>query len=137
MSSTYLIILAILGWGVGSLFYKVANDNIHPMMISIIVTGVYVVLDSLMLAFVPFNKSVNTTGLVFTILGGICMAVGSLGYFYALKGGGSAGTTTVLTSLYPALTILLSAIFLKETFTIKHGIGIVFALIAFALMGSK
>ena len=137
MSTQTLICLTILGWGIGSLFYKIANDNMHPLMISVMITCVYFVLDIILFVFVPFNKTVNSTGLLFTILGALLMCVGSLGYFYALKGGGSAGATTVLTSLYPALTVILSAIFLKETFTIKHGIGIALALASFILMGMK
>lgn len=109
----------------------------HPLMISVCITGVYFVLDILLLAFIPFNRTVNNTGLLFTVLGALLMCVGSLAYFYALKGGGMAGATTVLTSLYPALTVILSAIFLKETLTIKHGIGIALALVSFILMSSK
>jgi uncharacterized membrane protein len=137
MSTTSLICLTILGWGIGSLFYKVANDNMHPMMISVLITGVYLVLDAVALAFIPFDKTINSPGLLFTILGAIFMCVGSLAYFYALKGGGSAGATTVLISLYPALTVILSAFFLKETFTVKHGIGIALALASFVFMSSK
>lgn len=64
------------------------------------------------------------------------MCAGSMGYFYALRGG-NAGTTTVLTSLYPAVTLILASIFLKESISFKHGIGIALALIAFILLGTK
>lgn len=136
MSSTYLIVLSIIGWGVGSLLYKVANDNIHPLMVSIIVTSVFVVLDIITLAFIPFDRTLNSTGVTYSILGGLCMCAGSLGYFFALRGG-NAGSTTVLTSLYPAITLILAAVFLKENITFKHGVGMVFAMAAIVLMSSK
>jgi transporter family protein len=136
MSSTYLIIIAILGWGIGSLFYKTANDNIHPIMVSTIVTAVYIIITPIPFLFMNFDRSVNSTGLIYSILGGLFMCAGSMGYFYALRGGG-AGSTTVLTSLYPAVTLILASIFLKETINFKHGVGIALALIAFILLGSK
>lgn len=136
MSSTHLIVLSIIGWGVGSLLYKVANDNIHPLMVSIIVTSVFVVLDIITLAFIPFDRTLNSTGIIYSILGGLCMCAGSLGYFFALRGG-NAGSTTVLTSLYPAVTLILAAFFLKENITFKHGIGMAFAMAAIILMSSK
>jgi transporter family protein len=136
MSSTYLILFSIFGWGIGSLFYKTANDNAHPIMVSTIVTAVYIVLTPIPFFFMKFDHSVNSTGLIYSILGGLCMCVGSMGYFYALRQG-SAGSITVLTSLYPAVTLLLSMIFMGETINFKQGIGCALALIAFVLLGSK
>ncbi len=136
MSSAHLIVVSIIAWGVGSLLYKVANDNIHPLMVSIIVTSVFVVLDIITLAFIPFDRTLNSTGITYSILGGLCMCAGSLGYFFALRGG-NAGSTTVLTSLYPAVTLILAAIFLKEHITFKHGVGMALAMVAIVLMGSK
>jgi transporter family protein len=136
MSPQYLVLLSIFGWGVGSLFYKVANDNAHPLMVSTIVTVVYIVLTPIPFMFMKFNTSVNTTGIIFSILGGLCMCVGSLGYFYSLRSG-NAGNVTILTSLYPALTLLLSCIFMKETIGLKQGIGMGLALVSFILLSMK
>lgn len=136
MSTTTLIALAILGWGIGSLFYKVANDNMHPVMVSTIVTLVYIVLTPLTFLVVKFDKAINTTGVIFTVLGGVCMAVGSMGYFFALKKGG-AGEITAVTSLYPGLTLILSMLFLHEEMTWRKGIGMVLALISFIVLGWK
>src|SRR5262249_15447532 len=136
MSTTFLIFLAILGWGIGSLFYKVANDNIHPIMVSTIVTFVYIVLTPLTFLIMKFDRSVNWTGATFSILGGVCMAVGSMGYFFALKKGG-AGEITAVTALYPALTLVLSMIFLQEDLTWKKGLGIVLALVSVIVLGWK
>jgi uncharacterized membrane protein len=136
MSSQYLILISIIGWGVGSLFYKVANDNVHPIMVSTIVTLVYIVLTPIPFFFMNFDKTVNTTGLVFSILGGLAMCAGSMGYFYALKGGG-AGEVTTVTALYPALTMLLSCLFMGEGITIKKGIGVALALASVLLLSQK
>lgn len=136
MSPTHLILITILGWGIGSYFYKTANSNIHPMMVSIIVTAFYVLWDTFAFAVIPFNKTINSTGIIYTLLGAFFMGAGSLAYFFALRDG-QAGTTTVLTALYPAVTVILAAIFLKEPLTIKSGIGIALALASFFLLSSK
>jgi transporter family protein len=86
--------------------------------------------------FIPFSKNINSTGIIYTLLGALFMGVGSLAYFYALRNG-PAGSTTVLTSMYPAVTLILASVFLKESFSFKQGIGIALALIAFVLVGSK
>jgi uncharacterized membrane protein len=131
-----LIFLAILGWGVGSLFYKVANDNVHPFMVSTIVTLVYIIMTPIPFLFVNFDRSVNSTGVIFSILGGLAMCVGSMGYFYALKSG-SAGQVTTVTAIYPALTMLLSCLFMGEGMTVKKGIGVALALGSMLLLSQK
>lgn len=136
MNPQYLVILSVIGWGVGSLFYKQANDNIHPLMVSTIVTLTYAVLTPFAFLFVKFPHTVNATGVGFAVGGGLCMCLGSLGYFYALRSG-SAGNITILTSLYPALTLLLSCIFLKEAIGLKQGIGMGLALVSFVLLSMK
>lgn len=135
-SEQYLILLSILGWGIGSIFYKIANDNIHPLMVSTIITIMYIILTPIPFIFMKFDHSINSVGFIFSILGGLCMCVGSLGYFYALRTS-NVGVVTTMTSLYPALTLLLSFLFLKETIHWKQGFGIMLALISFALLSSK
>lgn len=136
MSTPYLIVITIVVWGVGSLFYKVANDNMHPIMVSTVVTGVYFIITPITFFLYKFPKDINATGVGFSVMGGLLMAVGSIAYFYALKKGG-AGEVTTITALYPALTLLLSMFFMKETINLKQGIGMIFALISFVLLGLK
>jgi transporter family protein len=136
MSPVYLIAIAIIGWGAGSLFYKVANDAIHPVMVSAIVTMVFIVMTPITFLTVKFDRTVTWTGVTFSVLGGLCMAVGSMGYSFALKKGG-AGEITTVCALYPALTLALSAIFLHEEMTWRKGVGIVLALISVIVLSTK
>lgn len=137
MPSVYLILFSILGWGIGSLFYKLANNNMHPMMVTTIVTMVYVILTPLAFIFVKFDQSVNLSGIIYSVGGALCMCVGSLAYFFALKAGGAAGETTTLTALYPALTLLLSYFFLGEQLSIKKGVGIILAFVSIYFLSQK
>lgn len=136
MSNSQLIVIAILGWGVGSLFYKVANDNIHPIMVSTIVTAMYILLTPLSFTLFKVSYQLNATGIIFSLLGGFTMCIGSIAYFYALKNGG-AGEITTVTALYPALTLVLSIIFMHEDMSIKKGIGVGLALLSVLLLSHK
>lgn len=138
MSLTYLIILCILGWGFGSFFYKPANDVMHPIMVTTTVTLVYIIMTPLAFAFVKFDKTITWPGVIFSILGGTCMAIGSISYFFALKKAGSAvGEITAITSLSIAVTMILSMLFLHEEMTLRKGVGMVLAIITFIVLSWK
>lgn len=137
MSTQYLIILSILGWGVGSLFYKIANDNMHPVMVSILVTVFYIILAPLEYVVFKPSTNMNATGVSFALMGAALMGIGSLTYFFALQRGGEVGGTTALTSVYPALTMLLSVLFLKEELTVKKVIGVAMAFGAVYILSRK
>lgn len=136
MSNFNLALISILGWGIGSIFYKLANNSIHPVMVSIFVTALYVILDPLALVIFKVDYTVNTAGVIYSLLGGFTMCLGSLAFFYALQKG-AAGEVTVLTSLYPALTLILSMLFMKEEMSWRKGIGIGFALISVFILSKK
>lgn len=136
MPIQYLIVITILGWGIGSIFYKLANDSLHPIMVSTIITGVYIVITPLPFFFLNFDKSINSNGLLYSIVGGLLMCAGSMGYFFALKQG-AAGEISTVTALYPALTLILSCFFMGETMNLKKGIGICLALLSVYILGSK
>ena len=136
MNPQYLILLSILGYGVGSLFFKVANDQMHPLMVSTCVTITYVILTPMAFVFLDFPRAASTSGVSFAILGGVTMCVGTMSYFFALRSGG-AGEVTTMVALYPALTLVLSCLFMGETMTLKKGIGIALALASVLLLSRK
>lgn len=136
MNPQYFILFSILGWGIGSLFFKVANDQMHPIMVSTCVTITYIIATPLAFMFLNFDRSTTPTGIVFAVLGGAFMCVGSMGYFFALRSGG-AGEITTVCALYPALTLMLSCLFMGETMTLKKGIGIALALASVLVLSRK
>lgn len=133
MQSNIFVILSILGWGIGSFLYKLANNTLHPIMVSTIAMGLYAVLLPLVWVFLKFDHTVNVPGVIYALTGSLCLCIATLGYSYALRGG-AAGQVTFLTALYPALTLLLSMIFLHETMNLKKGLGILLALASFLML---
>lgn len=137
MSQFWLILLAIVGWGVGSYLSKISNAEMHPLVVSAVSMVVYLIVLPAALVVVKPNLAVTSLGIWVTILGSIFMCVGSLGFAYALRNGGAAGQTTILCALYPALTLILSMAFMRETLNPKQGVGVVLALISFYLLNLK
>jgi drug/metabolite transporter (DMT)-like permease len=132
-----LILLSIFGWGVGSFISKLATNVMHPIMITTVVMITDLLLLPLAFIFLKFDRVVPPMGILLSVLIAIFMAMGTLGFSYALKAGGGAGETTVLTSLYPALTLALSCMFLSEPFTIKKGLGVMLAVGSFIILAQK
>ena len=132
MNSVYLIILTILGYGLGSFFYKLANDRINPVLVLLIAAAVGAMVAPGLLTL-KFDHTWNFYGILFSILGCLTMGVGSLCYFYALKNG-NAGEVTILTASYPLLTLILSVIFLNEGMDLKKIIGIGLAAASFIVI---
>jgi len=137
MKTEFFILASILGWGIGSFLMKYATGQLHPIVISAISLSLYMVLLPLLWAFMKFDHTINTTGIVYALLASLFMCIGSLGFSYALRSGGPVGQVTILSTLYPALTLLLSMIFLGETLSVKKGIGVVLAVISFIFLGLK
>jgi bacterial/archaeal transporter family protein len=130
MPNQYLIIISIIGWGVGYIFYKIANTSIHPIMVSAITTGVYCIATPIAFLSINFDKTVTTTGVLSSIVGGMLIGAGTIAYYYASRTG-NAGQVTTLTALYPIVTLILSCLFMGEEMTTRKTIGIVLACISF------
>lgn len=105
-------------------------------MVSAVVTALYIIL--IPIAFYVFKTptTLNINGFFYALLGGLGMCLGTLAYFFALQKG-DAGVITASTAVYPALTLILSTIFLKEEITFTKVIGSCFALVSVYLLTLK
>ena len=136
MSSSQLIALCIFAWGVGSFFYKIANDNMHPVLVSTIATSIYILATPIFFLLFKVNFNYALKGVSFAALGAAAMCIGTLTYSFALQKG-TAGVVVTSASLYPAVTIVLSCIFLNEGMNLKKIAGILFAFTGVYLLSKK
>jgi uncharacterized membrane protein len=93
--------------------------------------GTLIVIFSVLIS-IDFRPEVHPRGIVFSILAGLAAALGAVFFLLALAKG-KASVVVTMTALYPLITLLLSAIFLKETLTLKQGLGIFCSLLALLL----
>ncbi len=69
----------------------------------------------------------------FGLLMGLSWGVGTVLFIYVLHGG-RASVIVPFTALYPALTVLLAMVFLKETLEPRELVGVVMAVVAGLLL---
>lgn len=125
--------LAILLWGIWGLFGKLASNHIPGTHIKILDTIGVLILTITLLFFIKFEFPTSKIGIFYAIITGFIGSSGAVFFYLALKSG-KLSVVAPLTALYPALTVLLSIVILKEQITIFQGMGIVFAIIAGILL---
>jgi transporter family protein len=128
------IIMAILGWGIGSFLYKPATNAIHPIIIFAFTMLAYIIVNAILWLTIKFDHTITLAGSIYAFIGSVFMCLGTLGFALLLRTGDNVGHAIILTSLYPALTLVLSAIFYGETLTPIRCAGILLALVSFALL---
>lgn len=137
MSTFKLLLITIVGWAFGSFFYKIANDKMHPLVVEVFATAAYVIALPFCLMYFKPTWEMSASGIFYSALGALAMCGGTIAYFYLLKNGGQVGEVTTLAALYPGLTIILSYMFLGETFSIKKCFGILLAFVSIYIISSK
>lgn len=125
----------IAAWGLFGLFGKLAVERIDQQ---VIIWGSLVVCPIVFLVYMvasgqllPIN--LHASGISFALLAGLGGCVGTV-LFYQLLAREPASLVVPLTSLYPALTVVLSAAFLHEELAPTRVVGIIFALAAVFLL---
>lgn len=126
--SIILTILALFGWGVGAFFSKMATNRIGEASVFWDVIGYFPL--TIMYTLFAFKAkdifSGDKLGIMFGIIAGLAGAVALIS-FYLLVTKKDAGVATSITAIYPALTAILSFIFLGEKITPIKIAGILLA----------
>jgi len=126
-------VLSLLLWGVWGFFQKLALIQMPPRNVYIFTIIGMMIVSLSVLVSLGFKVEGNKTGVFFAVLAGLCGSLGGLFYLYSLSKG-KASVVITLTALYPVVTIILSFLILKESITIRQGIGIILALLAMVFL---
>lgn len=136
MSTNLYIIFAIVAWGVGAIFTKVAANNLHPLVMAAVAELFYIIFVPIAIIGTKTPITLNTNGFIFGFISAACMGGGSLAYYFALQKG-DVGAVAAATSVYPVLTVILSALILNEDMSIKKIIGCILAVASVILITQK
>lgn len=120
--------LSLVGWGLGAFFSKMATNRIGEASVFWDLTG-YIPLVIIYTLFAFKAKDIfgaNKMGIMYGLIAGLTGAVGLIS-FYLLVSKKDAGIATSITAMYPALTAILSFIFLGEKITMLKAFGIILA----------
>ena len=124
-----LLLSSILLFGVSSFFRKLAVDRIHPYQLQIVAGAVYAVEVPVWIYLINKN-GITGWDIKGIIWGALCLVFGIIAVVIQgvlLKSSDDPGTIVMLVSMSPAVTMLLTVLFLDEQLTLNK-------LVASALM---
>jgi len=127
-----LSFISLALWGVWGLFAKLAAKNLSPQSLMVFSGIGGLVITFVVLASLNFRPGVHAKGVALALLAGLVGSLGTIPFLYAISKG-KASIVVPMTALYPLVTIILSALILREAITLNQGLGILFALIAIIL----
>lgn len=115
---------------------KLALKSIRPVQCYLLETIGVLTIALITGLVIMFRSPEIISGLHFNLwawLMGICWGIATLAFIVALSFG-KLSILAPLTALYPAITVILALLILKESISLVQGIGIIFALIAGVLL---
>jgi len=89
----------------------------------------------IILALVGFRPEAHPKGVGLAVITGVLGITGALGFLFAVKSG-KVSVVAMFTAMSPIVTILLAHFFLKESITLKEGLGMVCAFAAIVLFAT-
>ncbi|CAB3289308.1 EamA domain-containing protein [Methanocaldococcus lauensis] len=124
-------LLVAIFYGIGTFFAKIVCEK-NPLFQWIVVNIVGIILS----IFIIIKYKVMITDqkiIMYAIISAILVVVGSLILYYALYKG-KASIVVPISSIGPAITIILSILFLKESLTTTQMIGVFLILAGIILL---
>ncbi|MCQ6254830.1 EamA family transporter [Methanocaldococcus sp.] len=124
-------LLVAIFYGVGTFFAKIVCEK-NPLFQWIVVNIVGIILS----IFIIIKYKVMITDqkiIMYAIISAILVVIGSLILYYALYKG-KASIVVPISSIGPAITIILSILFLKESLTTTQMIGVFLILVGIILL---
>jgi bacterial/archaeal transporter family protein len=126
-------LLALGLWGVWGFLGKVASQYLPAGAVYLLTISGHLVVVAYLVAGGLGPVTWQPWGIGAALGAGVAMAVALLFFLEALARG-PAAVVVPLTALYPAVTVVLSGLFLHEALTLRHLLGLVLALAAVWLL---
>jgi len=83
----------------------------------------------------PLNYKWSAYSVILTVIATFCSITANILLYTSLKGSDHSGTSTMMISLYPVVTLILSVFILHENFTISKIVGVAVMLFGAYLLG--
>ena len=125
--------IALIIYGLWGFFPKLAVTYINPASALIYEVAGAMLVGLASLFWVGFQPETHPKGILFAVLTGVTGMLGTL-FFFAAASRGKISVVVSMTALYPLITLLLAAIFLREPITVKQILGMFCAVAAIVLL---
>lgn len=126
-------LVALVCFGLWGFLPKIAVRYLSPRSALVYEALGVVTVGCIVLLTVGKGISTDVKGIVPAVLTGIFGTLGFLCFLYAVNVG-SVSVVATLTALYPAITIVLAVIFMKESVTLRQMAGIGLAILSVILL---
>lgn len=127
--------LALIIYGFWGFFPKLAVNYIQPTSALVYEIAGAMLVGIASLFLINFQLDTHPKGILFAVLTGIAGMLGTL-FFFAAASRGKISVVVSMTALYPLITILLAAFFLREPISLKQIFGMFFAVLAIFLFST-
>ncbi len=120
-------ILCVLCWGGWALLSKLGSREIPPETMQFLFTVGALPVGIGLLMSRRFKLEKSGKGISYAVVNGILSGVGGLTLFAAYHTNSSTSLITVVTALYPMITVVLAVMILRERLTATQALGLAFA----------
>ncbi len=128
-------LVTVLLYGLWSYFPKLSVKYLSPSNAVIYEVIGSMIFGAIAIGLMGFNLQYHPKGAIYGMITGFCLVLAGYTYLVAASRGPIALVSAV-SALYPMVTLILAALLLGETITIKQGCGILLAIVSVILMAS-
>ena len=133
----YAVVAAVL-YGAHQIFTKLAADRIGEGLGGFVVEGTAALSILLYLAFLwlasRWNQQSGAQGIIYSVLTGICVGVGTIAFFLLFQKGGPLSSVPAILAGGAAIMAVAGILFFREPPSWQRIVGIAFAVIGLFLL---
>lgn len=133
-----LILLCILLWGISAFLNRLSVERMPPLLMQVIVGSVFFFYIPVALRLTGVNNPLHykwsAYSITLTAVATLCSITANVLLYTSLKGDNQSGLSTMMISLYPVVTLILSIFILHQHFNPWQLVGVVLMLSGVYLM---
>ena len=133
----YAVAAAIL-YGLHQIFTKLASNQIGEGLGGFVVEATATLTIVLYLLIIwlsgKWNQPVNSSGVLYSALTGVCVGAGTIAFFLLFQKGGPLSAVPVILAVGAALMAVAGIAFFKEKPTVERLIGIILSIVGLFLL---
>lgn len=127
MNGNLSLLLCVLLWGTTTFLQRLSADRMSPIVMQIIVALGFALYVPLAFKMEGGFNNIKWSGIsiIITLIATFLSILGNIIFYTVIRGSNHTGAQSMWLCLYPVITLVLSVIFLHETFTTLKVIGII------------
>lgn len=137
-TNTILLFLCVVLWGISSFLNRLSVERMPPLLMQVIVGSVFFFYIPVALRLTGVNNPLHykwsAYSIILTVIATLCSITANVILYTSLKGNDQSGISTMMISVYPVVTLLLSIFILHQSFNCWQFIGVALILVGVFLL---